>query len=524
MSKVQFVTTKQAAAMVPDGAFVGTVGFLLTGAPEELFLELEQRFLAEGSPRGITLMWASGPGDGGTVRGVNHLCHEGLLKRTIGGHYGLFPKIAPLISENKIEAYNFPQGVLVTMFRDMAARKPGVLTHVGLETFVDPDYEGGKLNSAAKEDLVKKVELNGEKFLFYKSHKLDIALLRGTEADEDGNIGISREALRLENLSVAMAARNAGGRVIVQVERLVRRGTLDPKQIVVPGSMVDVVALVSDKKNHMQTAGTDFNIDFISRAGVDRDDFQPAGHDIRKVIGKRAVLQMDSSMQVLNFGIGIPEKVAAQLKEEGVEGAFIATVEPGIYGGAAQGGKDFGSAIGPHAIIDHPYQFDFYDGGGVDITFLGMAECNPDGSLNVSKFGPKVPGCGGYIDISQNAKQCVFCGTFTAGGLKVKADQGKLEILQEGREKKFLRQIEQITFNGKYESRKGKMISIITERAVFQVLPEGLTLTEIAPGIDLERDILGQMEFKPIISPNLKTMEPVIFTPAPLGLRKRFGL
>lgn len=523
MERIKFTTTKEAAAMIPDGAFIGTVGFMLTGAPEELFAEIEKRYLAEAHPKGISLMWASGPGDGGTVRGFNHLCHEGLIKRTVGGHYGLFPKIAPLVNENKIEAYNFPQGVLATMFRDMAAKKPGVLTHVGLETFVDPDYEGGKLNRAAKEDLVEKIEIDGKKYLFYKSQKLDVALLRGTEADEDGNIGISREALRLENLSVAMAAHNAGGMVIVQVERLVRRGTLDPKQVVVPGALVDVVALVSDKKNHMQTSGTDFNIEFISRAGVYDDRVVPSPHEIRKVIGRRAVLQMDASKHILNFGIGVPEKVAELLKEEGVADRFISTVEPGIYGGAAQGGLNFGSTIGPHAVIDHPYQFDFYDGGGVDITFLGMAECNRDGSLNVSKFGPKVPGCGGFIDICQNSKECVFCGTFTAGGLKVKADEGKLEILQEGENKKFLQSIEQITFNGKFESLKGKKITLVTERAVFEVRPEGLTLTEIAPGVDLDRDVLGQMEFRPIISPDLKRMDPVIFTTQSLSLKKRLG-
>lgn len=511
MGRIKFVTTKEAAAMIPDKAYIGTVGFMLTGTPEEMFIEIEKRFLETGSPNNISLMWASGPGDGGTERGFNHLCHEGLLKRTVGGHYGLFPKMAGLINENKIEAYNFPQGVLVTMFRDMAARKPGVLTHVGLGTFVDPDYEGGKLNEVTKEDLVQKIEVNGEKYLFYKSQNIDVALIRGTEADEDGNIGISKEALRLENLSVAMAARNNGGLVIAQVERIVKRGTLDPRHVIVPGPMVDVVALVEDKKNHMQTSGTDFNIEFISGAGVHEDTFKPSKLDVRKVIAKRAALQMDKSKLVLNFGIGIPEKVAEVLKEEGIEQHFVSTVEPGVYGGSAQGGLDFGSAIAPQAIIDHPYQFDFYDGGGVDITFLGMAQCNADGSLNVSKFGPKVPGCGGFIDICQNAKECVFCGTFTAGGLKVNINNGKLEIIQEGKAKKFVNEIEQITFNGKFESKKNKKITIVTERAVFEVRPEGLTLTEIAPGIDLEKDILANMEFKPIIVDNLKEMDSRIF-------------
>lgn len=507
MSRVKFVTTKEAVNMIPDGAFIGTVGFMLTGAPEELFLEIENKFIETGSPKNISLMWASGPGDGGTERGLNHLCHEGLLKRTVGGHYGLFPKIAKLVNENKIEAYNFPQGVLTSMFRDMAAHKPGVLTHVGLGTFIDPDHQGGKLNEITKEELVQKLEINGENYLLYKSQKLDIALIRGTEADEDGNIAISKEALRLENLPAAMAARNNGGLVIAQVERIVKRGTLDPKQVIVPSAMVDVVAVAQDKKNHMQTSGTDFNIDFISSTGVFEDNFVPASLDVRKAIAKRAAMQMDSSKLVLNFGIGVPEKVAEVLKEEGIESRFISTVEPGIYGGSAQGGLNFGSAVGPQAIIDHPYQFDFYEGGGIDITFLGMAECDPNGSLNVSKFGPKIPGCGGFIDICQNAKEVVFCGTFTAGGLKVEIVDGKLQIVKEGRVKKFKNSIEHITFNGQFESQKGKKITLVTERAVFEIRPEGLTLTEIAPGVDLQKNILDQMEFKPVIAEDLKEMD-----------------
>jgi propionate CoA-transferase len=523
MSKVAFLSTAEAAKRIKDGASVGTVGFMLTGAPEEILLEIEKRFLETGKPKQIELIWASGVGDGGMTRGINHLCHEGLLKRTIGGHYGLIPKLAPLINEEKIEAYNFPQGVLTAMFRDMASHKPGVLTHVGLGTFVDPDFGGGRLNNAAKEALVEKLNIDGEAYLFYKAPKIDVAIIRGTEADEDGNIGIAKEALKLENLPVAMAAHNNGGIVIVQVERVVKRGTLDPKQVIVPGALVDIVTVVSDAKNHMQTSGTDFNIDFISNTGVFQEMPEASTLEIRKVIAKRAALQMQSHMKVLNFGIGVPEKVAEVLKEEGIENCFTATVEPGIYGGTAQGGLNFGSAVGPQAIIDHPYQFDFYEGGGIDITFLGMAECDASGSLNVSKFGPKIPGCGGFIDISQNAKEVVFCGTFTAGGLVTEFEDGKLKIVREGRVKKFLNQIEQITFNGAFESRKGKNIILVTERAVFEVRPEGLTLTEIAPGIDLTHDILEQMAFKPIVSSNLKMMDEAVFSNVGLSLEERFA-
>lgn len=512
MSRIKFVTTKQAANMIPNNSTVATVGFMLTGAPEEIFLKIENRYKEVKEPKDLTLIWASGVGDGQDKRGINHLCHEGLLKRTIGGHYGLIPKLVQMVNEQKIEAYNFPQGVLTRMFRDMAARKTGVLTQVGLGTFVDPEFDGGKLNNITNEDLVQKIMVNGEDHLFYKTQKIDVAIIRGTEADVNGNIGYSKEALKLENLSAAMAARNNGGIVIVQVEKIVKDGTIDPRHIIVPGALVDVVAVVEDNKNHMQTSGTQYNENLISRKGildVVEDDSVPL--DAKKVIARRAAMQIDKSKLILNYGIGVPEKVAYVLKEEGLEDNFVATVEPGVYGGTALGGLNFGSALLPQAIIDHPYQFDFYDGGGIDITFLGMAQCDPNGSLNVSKFGPKIAGCGGFIDISQNAKECVFCGTFTAGGLKTEIKDGNLNILQEGRVKKFINELEQITLNGSYESKKNKKITLVTERAVFDVRLEGLTLTEIAPGVDLEKDILSNMEFKPIIDEDLKVMDERIF-------------
>lgn len=523
MGRVKFVSSREAAAMIPDGARIGTCGFMLTGAAEEVWLELEKRFLESGAPRDLSLMWASGVGDGGEVRGLNHLCHPGLIKRVIGGHFGLIKKMSPLIVNNQIAAYNFPQGVLSQMFRVLAGRKPGVFSHVGLGTFVDPDHGGGKLNALATEDIVEKIRLHERDYLFYKAQPIDVAVIRGTEADERGNISMRKEALTLEHLSVATAARNNGGLVIVQVERVVKNGAIPPKEVRVPGVMVDVVAVVGDRKNHMQTAGTQYNEDFISGLGTFHQKVDPLPLDERKIIARRAALELNPRQRVLNFGIGVPEAVSAVLYEEGINDCFTATVEPGVIGGVAQGGLDFGSALGPEAIIDESYQFDFYDGGGLDCTFLGMAQCDAEGNLNVSKFGTRVAGCGGFIDISQNAKECVFCGTFTAGGLEVAVDNGKLRIVQEGKTKKFIRQVEQITYNGKYESAKDKRIVLVTERAVFELRPEGPTLVEIAPGIDLERDILGQMDFCPVVSPNLKVMDARLFAEAPLGLAVRFS-
>ncbi len=520
MKKVNFITSKEAANLIPDGASIGTCGFMLTGATEELFIAIENRFLETNHPRDLSLLWASGIGDGGDVRGLNHLCHEGLIKKTIGGHYGLIKKLGPLVAKNKIVAYNFPQGVLTQMFREMAAKKPGVLTHVGLGTFVDPDFEGGKINDITTEDLVEKIEVNGENYLFYKSQKINFALIRGTEADEDGNIGFTKEALTLESLSTAMAAKNNGGKVIVQVERRVKNGTLNTKDVVIPGILVDYVVEVEDLKNHMQTAGTQFNEGFISNRRIYEEKHNDLPLTDRKVIARRAAMQMTNEMTVLNYGIGVPEGVAEVLKEEGIKENFIATVEPGLIGGIPLGGLNFGSALSPHAILDEPYQFDFYDGGGIDITFLGMAQCDESANINVSKFGPKVAGCGGFIDISQNAKEVVFCGTFTASGLKTKVEKGMLKIIEEGKSKKFINKVEQITYNGLFESarKSGKKVLIVTERAVFEIQEKGLILTEIAPGIDLEQDIIAQMDFKPIISDRLKLMDERIFKEGLMGL------
>ena len=308
MGRIKFVTTREAVKLIPDNAKIGTVGFLLIGAAEEIWLELEQRFLSTGAPRNLSLFWASGVGDGGEIRGLNHLCHEGLIGQLIGGHYALIKKMAPMINANKVKAYNLPQGVMCQMFRDMAAGKPGVLTHVGLGTFVDPEFGGGKLNAITIEDIVEKVELHGKEYLFYKAQPINVAIIRGTEADENGNISLRKEALTLEHLACAMAARNNGGIVIAQVEKVVKNGTIAPKDVKIPGILVDVVATVIDSKNHMQTGGTQFNEDFISAARVFKQEEKALPLDIRKVIARRSAMQLKPSQFVLNYGIGYPER------------------------------------------------------------------------------------------------------------------------------------------------------------------------------------------------------------------------
>lgn len=518
MSRVKFITATEAAALIEDNSDICVNGFVQCSIPQELFKAVEDRFLETGQPRNLKLMYSASVGCG-EERGINHFAHEGLIRETYGAHYGVIRKLSPLINENKIKAYNIPQGVIVHLFRAMGAHQPGIISHVGLNTFIDPDLEGGKLNSISDEDHVKKVQIDGKDYLYYKApERMDYCLIRGTEADENGNISFKNEGITLDGLSIAIATRNAGGKVIVQVDNKVKSGTIDPKAVQIPGILVDYVVVVEDKANHLQTGVTYFDETYISNRSFVEVVKEDIKFDVRKIIARRCAMMPNKDTHVLNFGVGIPEIVSGVLGEEGIAFNFTTTVESGIIGGVAQSGPAFGIAKYPDAILDAPYQFDFYDGGGVDMAFLGMGEANHEGDINVSKLGPIITGSGGFIDIAQNSKCVVFCGTFTAGGLKAEAKDGELVILNEGRAKKFVENLGQVTFAGKLSAQSNQKAYIVTERAVFEIREEGLTLIEIAPGMDLEKDILGQMEFKPVIAEDLKVMDSRIFIDQPMGL------
>lgn len=509
------ITGREAAEMIPDGATVALSGFIGFGVAEEVLCEMEKEFKRRGHPAGITLVSIAGVGGDGKSRGFNHFGHPGMVGKLYASNLSLSGKLAKLVYENEFPAYLVPQGVLAQMFRAIAGGKPGVVSKVGLHTFVDPRVEGARVNEAAyqsEEEVVQLLKLQEKEYLFYPAFSVDVAVIKGNTADENGNISCEKEALRLEQYEMAAAAKNSGGIVIAQVESFVPNGMIHPKQVVVPGHMVDYFVRATGENGRQQFAlDVPYEPAWSGDSRIVLDEIEPMEPGVRKVIAKRAAMEVRNG-DFINLGIGIPDGVSRVLNEEGRIHQVTMSVESGVIGGVSAPGLGTGAAYNPEVILRQPDMFDFYDGGGIDFTCLGGAQFDEQGNVNVSKFNGKVTGPGGFINITQNAKRVCFVGTFTAGKPDITVQDGKLHILKEGCIKKFVHKVEQITFSGRYSFEQGwQRVMIITERAVFEVTNKGLLLTEIAPGIDLERDILGQMEFRPAIAEKLKVMEKRIF-------------
>ena len=512
--KSKIVTAEEAVALVHDENTICCNGFVQSGIPEALLEALEKRYLETGHPKNLRLFAAAGQADG-KERGLNRFGHEGMLRKVVSGNWGRMPKVAKLALDNKVFAYNLPQGVICQLYRTLASGKPGFFSKVGLHTFVDPRLEGGRVNEGTTKDIVKLVEVEGEEWLFYTVGTVDVAFIRGTTADPSGNITMEKESLTLDNLAQAMAAKNCHGIVIAQVERIAEQGSLNPRDVKVPGMLVDCV-VVAEPHNHMQSYVCQYSPAFSKEIRVPLDSLEPMPLDERKVIARRAAFELPPN-GIVNLGVGVPEGVAAVANEEKISKYITLTSEAGTVGGVLASGGNFGAGVNSDAIFDQNQMFDFYDGGGLDMACLGMAECDEKGNVNVSRFGPRLIGCGGFINISQNTRSMVFAGTFTAGGLEVAVSDGRLQILQEGRARKFVKKVNQVTFSGDYAVKKGQPVYFITERCVFQRGRKGLVLTEVAPGVDIEKDILAHMDFTPIVRDPV-LMDSRIFRNEPMGL------
>jgi len=509
-----FVTAAEAVAQIEDGASIAILGCGGgNGEPAALIEALADRFEETGHPRDLTLIHSAGLGDRSGL-GLAPLAREGLVKRAIGGHWGQTPQMSEMAAREQIEAYNLPLGVMYQLHREIGGGRPGLLTKTGLGTFADPRLEGGRMNETTVEELVELFEIDGEEYLFYKAYPVDYAFVRGHAADRRGNVTMYGEAAFLDCLALALAARAGGGKAIVQVKEVLAEGErVDSTRVKVPGVVAD--AIVADAAQ-MQTYESEDDPVYAGRTRRNLVEI-PMELGARKVIARRAA-QFLRPEAVVAVGVGMPDGIGSVLGEEGVEDRVTFTMETGLIGGVAAPGILFGAAMNFEAMLDSADVIDFYNGGGLDFAALGFAQLDRLGNANVSKYNGIVMGSGGFVDISQSARHLILCGTFTAAGLATTVADGRLRIDREGKVQKLMERVEQVTYSGPEAARAGNAMHVVTERAVFELRPDGLTLIEIAPGVDLERDVIGQMGFEPAVDAELRPMDARLFAAEPVGV------
>ncbi len=516
-------TAAEIAEAVEDGHTVVTVGMTLTGSCEEILTAIEERFERTGHPANLTLVHGAGQSD--REGGIQHLAHQGLTRRIIGSHWGLAPQWMEMITEDKVEAFCLPQGQMMHWYRAMARGETGLLSRIGLNTFIDPMYQGGKMNArtlALDETLVERVTFQGQSYLWYKAVPLDWALIRGTAADGAGNLSAEEEPMKLEMLSVALATKASGGHVVTQVKYLVPDGAMNARHVIIPGVLIDRTVLTTNAEQyHRQSSHYPFDARLCGLIRDNRPHDVPQGvvgpDVVRRLIGRRAAWELPMPA-IINLGTGIPnDEVGQVIREEELTPDITVTVESGVYGGEPVGGIDFGVAFNPVALIEHGDQFEFYNGHGVDVTFMGFGEVDGEGNVNSTKFNGRATGAGGFIDITQRARKVVFCGTFTARGLSVEWKNEQLHITQEGSQSKFVEKVQQVSFNGQQALANGQVVMVVTERCVLEWTRSGWVLLETAPGIAAS-EIQAAVPFPVRLSSTLQVTDVAIYS-GPMHLR-----
>ena len=523
MNHTKVIALEEAAALIPSDAVVSISSSSGLGCPDAMLEAIGTRFRERGAPTGLTTIHPIAAGDMYGIDGVDHLAEPGLLKRIIAGSLPsgpssmASPKIWQMIHEDKVEAYNLPSGILFHMHREAAAKRPGVLTKVGMDTFVDPNLLGGKMNAFTTEDIVSRVTFDGDDWLYFRAIPVDVAIIRGTTADEEGHISMEHEGAYLGVYDQALAAHNNGGVVIAQVKRVVAAGSIAPQQVRVPGVLVDHVVLAPEQ---MQTTQTSYDPAISGEIRCADNAFTTADWGPEKAIARRAALELRQG-EAINLGFGISAHVPRILLEEGHPRAVTWVIEQGAVGGIPLLNFQFGCSANAQAIVASPDQFTYFQGGGFDRSMLSFLEVDGEGNVNVSRLAARphiTAGVGGFIDITAFAKNIVFSGYFTTGGLRLALEDGNVHIEREGKVRKFVPQVEHVTFSGRRARRLGQNITYVTERCVLRLEDHGLTVTEVAPGIDLDRDVLGQTELPLHVSPDLKVMDKRLFRPEPMGL------